>query len=168
MHRYSIRVEWTGNAGTGTADYRAYSRGHEISAPGKSLVLPGSSDPVFRGDPAHYNPEELLVASLSACHMLWYLHLCADAGVVVTAYRDEAEGEMQVESGGAGQFVSVTLRPHVTIAPESPAELAVQLHTRAHEMCFIARSVNFPVRCEPAVIHGAPGPAKSAVANHDE
>jgi organic hydroperoxide reductase OsmC/OhrA len=146
---YSVQVEWTGNLGTGTAGYRAYSRDHEISAAGKP-TLPGSSDPAFRGDPTRYNPEELLVSSLAACHMLWYLHLCADAGVLVLEYTDRPRGTM-VETEAGGHFTEVVLRPAVTVAAESDAALAEQLHERAHSLCFIANSVNFPVRCEPRI-----------------
>jgi organic hydroperoxide reductase OsmC/OhrA len=152
-HAYAVRVEWTGNRGEGTSTYRAYDRAHAITAPGKPVLL-GSSDPAFRGDPARYNPEELLVASLSACHMLWYLHLCADAGIVVTAYHDDASGTMVETPEGGGRFAEVVLRPTVTLRPEDDAALANALHERAHELCFIARSVNFPVRCEPRLVAG--------------
>ena len=143
-HRYSVRLDWTGNAGTGTSSYRAYSRAHELSAPGKPTIA-GSSDPGFRGDAAKWNPEELLVASLSACHQLWYLHLCAEAKIVVLEYRDEASGVMIEQPDGAGQFESVTLRPHVKLAPGSDEEAARRLHDEAARKCFIARSVAFPV-----------------------
>ncbi|MDJ0609640.1 MAG: OsmC family protein, partial [Kiloniellales bacterium] len=115
--------------------------------------IEGSSDPAFLGDPARHNPEDLLVAALSACHMLWYLHLCAVKGVVVTAYRDAAEGTM-LEEPRKGRFTEVILRPEVTITAESDAERARQLHERAHAECFIANSVNFPVRCEPEIVSG--------------
>ncbi|HYO82265.1 MAG TPA: OsmC family protein [Bryobacteraceae bacterium] len=150
-HLYPMELVWTGNLGTGTSDYRSYSRNHEVCSPGKPPVA-GSSDPLFRGDPRRYSPEELLVASLSACHMLWYLHLCADAGIVVTAYRDSAVGEMAEEAGGAGQFTRCTLRPEVTVADESRIEEAERLHHEAHERCFIARSVTFPVVAEPRIL----------------
>ena len=148
-HTYSVRVEWTGNQGSGTLSYRAYSRSHEIDAPGKPTIA-GSSDQNFRGDPARWNPEELLVASLSACHQLWYLHLCSDAGVVVQAYRDDAVGVMTELSDGAGQFESVTLRPHATLALGSDEATARRLHDEAARMCFIARSVSFRVHHEPS------------------
>lgn len=151
QHHYAVRVVWTGNTGAGTASYRAYARDHQIAAEGKPAI-PGSADPAFRGDAARWNPEELLVASLSACHKLWYLHLCAVAGVVVTAYEDAAEGVMVEEPDGAGRFVSATLRPRVTIAEGSDAAEAAALHRRAHEMCFIARSINFPVGHEPVIL----------------
>jgi organic hydroperoxide reductase OsmC/OhrA len=152
-HRYGITNRWTGNLGSGTSAYTAYGRDHELSGTGKGAAIAGSSDPVFRGDPSRYNPEELLVGALSACHMLVLLHLCADAGIVVTEYADEAEGEMD-EHGDSGEFIRVVLRPRMTIADESRIEEAVALHHRAHELCFIARSVNFPVECEPAVTAG--------------
>lgn len=153
-HHYQVTVRWTGNLGAGTADYRAYGRNHEIEIPGKP-GLAGSSDPAFRGDAARHNPEDLLVASVSACHMLWYLHLCATAGVVVTDYRDEATGEMALAADGAGRFTGVTLRPHVAIAAGSDATRAVALHEDAHRKCFIANSVNFPIAIEPMVTAGA-------------
>jgi organic hydroperoxide reductase OsmC/OhrA len=141
-HRYSVNVRWTGNTGQGTSDYRSYRRDHEIDVAGKPAI-PGSADPKFRGDPLRYNPEELLVAALSTCHMLWYLHLCADAGIVVMSYEDRAEGTMEESSEGAGRFAGVTLRPQVRI--KGSVEQAEALHERAHELCFIANSVNFPV-----------------------
>jgi len=153
-HRYSVRLDWTGNEGSGTSSYRAYSRSHELSAPGKQVIA-GSSDPGFRGDAARWNPEELLVASLAACHQLWYLHLCAEAKIVVQEYRDEASGVMIEQPDGAGQFESVTLRPHVKLAPGSDAETARRLHHDAAAKCFIARSVSFRVDHEPSFEFGA-------------
>lgn len=149
-HRYGCTVEWTGNTGAGTRSYSGYSRDHLICAPGKPS-LGGSSDPAFRGDAARYNPEELLVASLSSCHMLWYLHLACEAGVVVTDYRDEPVGEMVEDATGSGHFTRVTLRPAVTIAAGGDAGLAARLHADAHARCFIANSVNFPVVCHPTI-----------------
>lgn len=147
-HAFAVSVEWTGNVGEGTSDYTSYQRSHEISAEGKP-VIQGSSDPAFRGDRSRYNPEELLVASLSACHMLWYLHLCADARLVVTSYVDHAEGKMRLTEDGGGHFEEVTLKPSVTIRKGYDPELAQSLHARAHHLCFIANSVNFEVRVEP-------------------
>lgn len=149
-HRYPATIRWMGNTGTGTSAYRAYKRDHSIEADGKPAI-PGSSDPSFRGDKTRWNPEELVVAALSACHQLWYLHLCADAGVVVTAYEDHAEGILAEEAGGAGQFTRAVLRPKATITAASDPKLALSLHEKAHAMCFIARSVRFPVECEPTV-----------------
>ena len=154
-HRYAVNVKWTGNKGTGTSGYKAYERAHEISAGGQKPVLPGSSDPTFRGDPARWNPEELLVASLSACHMLWYLHLCSDANIVVTAYVDQPEGLKEELPDGSGNFQRVILRPKVTIAPGSDLAKARELHAAAHAKCFIARSMNLPVEHEPDVIAAA-------------
>lgn len=151
QHRYTVQVAWTGNSGTGTQSYRGYERAHDISAQGKPTIA-ASSDPAFRGDSTRWNPEELLVAALSACHKLWYLGLCAQAGVVVTAYEDVAEGSMVEEANGAGQFTSVTLCPHVTISAASDAVKAIELHRQAHAMCFIARSVNFPVINTPTIV----------------
>jgi organic hydroperoxide reductase OsmC/OhrA len=149
-HHFTTKLTWTGNRGTGTSTYRAYGRDHEIAADGKSIAIPASSTPVFRGDKERYNPEELLIASLSGCHMLWFLHLCAEAGVTVTAYGDDAEGTMQLNPDGSGQFIEVVLHPRVEYTETPPHQEIDELHHRAHELCFIARSVNFPVRCEPA------------------
>jgi organic hydroperoxide reductase OsmC/OhrA len=145
-HNYEILTRWTGNLGSGTTAYRAYSRNHELVGLGKVGPILGSSDPTFRGDSKRYNPEELLVASLSACHLLWYLHLCADAGVVVVEYVDAAQGTMVVNEDGRGRFTEVVLRPHVTIARAEQEKVALELHQEAHRLCFIANSVNFPVR----------------------
>ena len=149
-HRYEARVEWTGNTGAGTAAYRAYERSHQITAGGKPPI-PGSSDAAFRGDAERWNPEDLLVAALSACHQLSYLHLCADAKIVVTAYEDHADGVMVEDGAGGGRFERVTLRPVVTVAPGSDVERARELHHTAHERCFIASSVNFPVTHDPEI-----------------
>ncbi len=150
-HRYAVTVRWTGNTGTGTSAYRAYTRNHEIEGEGKPAI-PGSSDPHFRGDRTRWNPEELLVAALSACHQLSYLHLCADAGVVVTAYEDAAQGVMVESTEGGGQFTSVVLHPKVTLRAGSNPELAISLHKKAHALCFIARSVRFAVENRPEVV----------------
>jgi organic hydroperoxide reductase OsmC/OhrA len=150
-HRYEMTVRWTGDAGSGTSDYRSYRRDHEIHSDGKPTIL-GSSDPAFRGDAARWNPEELLVVALAQCHMLWYLHLCATGGVVVTDYVDTPVGTMTMDAtGGGGQFTDVVLRPAVTVADPSMADKAMALHDEINAICFIARSVNFPVRHEPAV-----------------
>ncbi|NBA97992.1 OsmC family protein [Pseudomonas sp. R5(2019)] len=147
-HHYEVQVTWTGNEGTGTSSYSGYSRSHVISASGKAPV-DGSSDPAFGGDSTRWNPEELLVASLSACHKLWYLGLCAQAGVVVVGYEDNAQGVMIEQGNGAGHFTSVVLKPKVTLAPGSDLGKAHDLHHIAHQKCFIARSVSFPVSHEP-------------------
>jgi organic hydroperoxide reductase OsmC/OhrA len=153
-HQYAVSLTWSGNLGSGTSGYRDYSRNYEIGADGKPAI-PGSADPAFRGDRARWNPEELLVASLSACHKLWYLHLAAEAGIIVTAYSDRAQGMMEIGRDGAGRFKSVVLRPTVTVAAGSDAERARTLHKPAHEKCFIANSVNFSVECEPEIVMAA-------------
>ncbi len=153
-HEYHITNRWTGNLGTGTSNYRAYSRNHELTSAGKSAAIPGSSDPIFRGDPSRYNPEELMLAALSACHMLWVLHLCADAGIVITEYTDEAVGDMVEHPDGSGEFTRVTLRPHMVITAADRIADAVAVHARAHQLCAMARSVNFQVEHEPVVTAG--------------
>jgi len=149
-HTYDLTTRWTGNLGQGTATYEEYSRDYEILGDNKP-PLAGSADPHFRGDPSRYNPEELLLAALSGCHLLWYLHLCADAGIVVHAYEDRPSGTMTLTSDGGGSFSEVVIRPQVTVETEQMVEEAVGLHARAHALCFIANSVSFPIRHEPNV-----------------
>lgn len=150
-HTYAVTVTWTGNRGTGTSGYRSYEREHEVVVPGKP-VIPGSSDPAFRGDASRYNPEEMLVGSLSTCHMLWYLHLCSAAGIVVQGYQDVAEGVMIERPDGGGRFSEVVLQPEITVAAGTDLPKAEALHAEAHGLCFIANSVNFSVRCEPVFL----------------
>ena len=146
-----MTTRWTGNLGSGTSAYKAYSRNHEIAGSGKGAAIAGSSDPAFRGDPARYNPEELLVGALSACHMLWALHYCADAGIVITDYTDDAAGEVAEHADGSGEFTRVTLRPRMTITDAGRIAEAIAIHERVHHVCALARSVNFEVVCEPVV-----------------
>ncbi|HLK22329.1 MAG TPA: OsmC family protein [Bryobacteraceae bacterium] len=150
-HRYQTTTTWTGNLGTGTSQYRAYSRNHEIGGEKKAMPIPGSSDPAFRGDATRYNPEELLLGALSACHMLWVLHLCADAGIVVVEYSDQAEGEMAEHPDGSGEFTSVTLHPKMSITDVARISEAITMHDKAHHVCALARSVNFTVKHQPQV-----------------
>jgi organic hydroperoxide reductase OsmC/OhrA len=150
QHNYKLTVKWTGNTGTGTSNYKAFERSHSILADNKTEIL-GSSDPAFRGDKTKHNPEELLLGSISSCHMLWYLHLCAEAGVIVTDYIDNATGTMMETSNGGGKFTEITLHPMVTIADNSMREKAQALHKKANELCFIANSLNFPVHHMPTV-----------------
>jgi organic hydroperoxide reductase OsmC/OhrA len=150
QHTYEIQVEWTGNDGEGTKTYRSYRRDHSIVSEGKPQIM-GSSDPAFRGDRARYNPEELLVAALSSCHMLAYLHLCAVNHVNVLEYRDVARGTMRENADGSGEFVQVVLHPAVKVSAESDRDKALALHHDAHKLCFIARSVNFPVECDAEI-----------------
>lgn len=152
-HIYQPEVLWTGNRGDGTSAYDGYDRSHDITVPSiqKVTKIPGTADPMFLGAADRWNPEELFVSSLSACHMLWYLHLCADAGIIVNAYRDEPRGQMELSRGGGGRFVSVTLRPHVLISESGDVQLARSLHEEAHRQCFIASSVSSPVLMEPVI-----------------
>jgi organic hydroperoxide reductase OsmC/OhrA len=149
-HIYETVVHWTAEGGEGTKNYRSYPRDHTIRA-GEKNAIRASSDPAFRGDASRYNPEELLVASLSSCHMLWYLHLCSANGVTVTEYRDAATGTLEQNPDGSGQFSRVLLHPMVTVTAESDVDMARDLHAQAHELCFIARSVNFPVEVTPTI-----------------
>ncbi len=150
VHQYNTSVTWTGNEGNGTSDYKSYSRNHVIAATGKPEI-PGSSDPAFRGDGSRYNPEDSLVAACSACHMLWYLHLCAVNQVVVVSYHDKASGTMVENPDGSGQFREIILRPEVTVTHVSMKEKALALHAEAHKFCFLARSVNFPILHQPEI-----------------
>ena len=154
-HGYQVTARWMGNTGAGTGNYKSYGRDVEIVAPGKPTMIPGSADTTFLGTAERWNPEEMLVASLSACHMLSYLAACALRGVVVTSYEDTAHGSM-TETGGSGQFTEVVLRPVVTVAEEGMVAAATELHEAAHRACFIANSVNFPVRYEPSVRSAGP------------
>lgn len=145
QHRYATTIKWTGNKGVGTDNYKNYDRSHAIIIENKSDIL-GSSDPAFRGDKTKHNPEELLVSSLSSCHMLWYLHICSEAGVIVTDYIDNAIGIMIETSNGGGYFTEVILHPTVTVTEQHMIDKANDLHKKANELCFIANSVNFPVK----------------------
>lgn len=150
-HHYTTTIQWTGNKGTGTSGYRDYERSHTISVDNKAAIE-GSSDPSFRGDKTKHNPEEMFLSSLSSCHMLWYLHFCSEAGVIVTDYTDEATGIMQETAIGSGHFTEVILHPMVTVTEESMVEKAKELHHKANEYCFIANSVNFPVQHIPEIV----------------
>ncbi|TLM87447.1 OsmC family protein [Pseudarthrobacter sp. NamE5] len=152
-HQYALAVQWTGNLGAGTLSYRGYSRDHDILVPGLP-VLKGSADPTFHGDKERYNPEQLLLAALAQCHMLSFLHVAVKHGVVVTEYRDDASGIMRLNRDGSGQFERVTLRPQVTVTNADHLELAGQMHHEANLLCFIARSVNFPVEHQPQTVVG--------------
>ncbi len=149
-HHYDLTVTWTGNTGGGTTSYRGYRRTHTVTAAGPP-VLDGSADRTFHGDRDRWNPELLLLAALAQCHLLSYLHVCVQTGVVVTAYVDRAAGSMRTDSNGSGRFTEVVLRPEVTVADAAMVEAATSAHRRAHELCFIANSVIFPVRHEPVV-----------------
>ncbi len=153
QHHYHATIEWTGNRGKGTHSYTGYARSHDIHIQNKTVIA-GSSDAVFRGDAGKHTPEDLFLSSLSACHMLWYLHLCAEAGVIVSAYTDHATGTMLETESGGGHFTEVVLHPLVYVQERSMMERANELHEKAHELCFIANSVNFPVRCIPLVQTG--------------
>jgi organic hydroperoxide reductase OsmC/OhrA len=151
-HNYKIKVEWTGNLGEGTLDYKSYNRNHNIVAEGKYTAINGSSDPSFLGDATKYNPEDLFLSSLSSCHMLWYLHLCSVNKIIVTTYIDNATGTMEETANGSGKFTTVTLHPVVTITDEKMAQKANDLHEEANKLCFIANSCNFKIAHNPKII----------------
>ncbi|MCS3529786.1 OsmC family protein [Chryseobacterium sp. JUb7] len=150
-HHYKTTIQWTGNKGTGTSNYRNYERSHEILTDQK-VKIEASSDPAFRGDKTKHNPEDLFLSSVSSCHMLWYLHFCSEAGIIVTDYIDHATGIMEEKANGSGHFTEITLNPTVTVTEESMIEKAKELHHKANEFCFIANSVNFPVKHIPIVL----------------
>ena len=150
-HHYAVAVTWTGNIGQGTKEYRGYERSHSISIEHKTDIT-ASSDASYRGDKTKHNPEELFVASISSCHMLWYLHLCSAAGIIVTAYVDYAVGTMIETDDGGGRFSDVVLHPEITITNASMVDKAKELHKKANELCFIANSCNFPIHHQPVII----------------
>ena len=150
IHHYKTKITWTGNTGEGTKGYLNYKRSHTISKDGASDIL-CSSDPAFRGDPSKFNPEDLLMSSISSCHMLWYLHLCADSNIKVIKYEDSPEGFMEEQPDGGGSFKSVNLHPIITIEGAEFQQIAIELHIEAHSKCFIARSCNFEVYIDPVV-----------------
>ncbi|AEM86488.1 OsmC family protein [Streptomyces violaceusniger] len=150
QHSYRATVRWTGNTGSGTSGYRGYGRAHDILGDGKP-TLRGSADPAFLGDPGCWNPEEFLLVSRSQCHMLTYLSVCARDGVRITAYEDVATGVMEEAAGRSGRFAEVVLNPVVTVADAAMAERARSAHHDAHQTCFIANSVNFPVHHRPTI-----------------
>jgi len=151
-HEYPAAIRWTGNTGSGTSGYRAYQRSWSVCTPGKAEINCHNA-PNLGGDPELHNPEDLLVAALSACHMLWYLHLATEAGIVVQAYQDNPVGFGQSDPSGAGRFSRAVLRPRITLADAAQADLADAIHQRIHEVCFIARSVNFPIFIEAKYDH---------------
>lgn len=151
IHNYTLSLEWTGNQGTGTDHYRSYKRDHTIRIAGKPDLL-GSSDPTFRGDASRHNPEDLLLAALSACHMMSFLHVCIQNGVIVTSYVDDATGSMETLPDGSGRFLEVVLHPLIVVRNASMVTRANELHHKAHSLCFIANSANFPVRCVPSTV----------------
>lgn len=150
-HDFKAHIVWDGNLGDGTSTYKGYGRNYRVQVHGKP-DLPASADPVFRGDSDRYNPEDLFVASVSACHLLTYLALCPRAKISVVAYEDDASGTLLLTPDGGGKFESVTLRPKVTIAAGGDEKRAMELHDTAHELCFIAASVSVPVHHEPQII----------------
>lgn len=145
QHLYKTNLVWKGNKGSGTMDYRSYDRDFEVEINGKTPIQ-GSSDSVFLGDKSKYNPEDLLLSSVSSCHMLWYLHLCSKNGIVVIDYKDNAEGIMSENADGSGRFTEIVLKPEVVISNASDINIANALHSDANKMCFIANSLNFPVK----------------------
>ena len=148
LHDFISKIVWTGNRGDGTRTYKGYDRTWDIALPGKEIIS-CSNDPLLGGDTSKMNPEDLLISALSACHMLWYLHLASNAGIVVTAYSDDPVGHGETLPNGAGRFLSAVLRPKISVQDGANLELAAELHQKVHAFCFIARSVNFPVCYAP-------------------
>lgn len=151
-HRFVASLAWTGNRGAGTSGYRSYGRDHVVSVSGKPDIL-GSAARVFHGDLERWNPEEMLIAALAQCHLLSYLYVAVANGIVVESYEDSAEGVLVTTPDGGGRFREVVLRPVVTISAGDP-EVAARIHADANRLCFIASSVNFPVRHEPTILVG--------------
>lgn len=151
-HQYKSKVIWTGNTGESTKNYRSYQRNYTISVDGKADIL-GSSDPAFLGNPELHNPEDLLLASVSSCHLLWYLHLCSVNKILVLGYEDFAEGTMIENENGSGRFNEITLKPRIVVAEKEMIEKAVGLHKKANEYCFIANSLNFEVKHQPQITY---------------
>jgi organic hydroperoxide reductase OsmC/OhrA len=147
-HYYS-KLVWSGAALGATKSVEAYSREFRAEINGKSALL-GSADPAFHGDPALHNPEDLLMVALSACHMLSYLAVCAHAGILVASYEDSAVGTLARRDGRL-RFIDVLLRPKVMLGDGSDIAKAKAMHEKAHDICIIGNSVNFPVRHEAEV-----------------
>lgn len=147
LHAFPAQIQWTGNQGSGNKTYQGYARTWQVQTPGKP-VIECSNDPMLGGDPGLHNPEDLLISTVSACHMLWYLHLSHNAGILVTAYSDRPEGIGESEPSGAGRFIRATLRPQITLAPGQDQARADAVHGEIHKVCFIARSVNFPIEID--------------------
>ncbi len=158
---YQLELKWTGNTGIGNKTYTSYERSHEINFKNKPL-LKCSSDPHFRGNPNLHNPEDLLLSAISSCHMLWYLHLCSEAGIIVMDYVDHAIGIMTELENGSGHFKEVTLKPQIVITDLTRISEAKALHQKANEMCFIANSCNFPVYHNPTFIE----PRQQVITDH--
>jgi organic hydroperoxide reductase OsmC/OhrA len=150
VHRYEATLNWTGAAKGPAENYAGYSRDYDVTIPGKP-VIHGSADATFRGDPSRHNPEDLQVIALSACHMLTYLAVCTRGGIKVLSYEDHADGQMELLDGKV-RFTRVTLRPRVVIDRTSDPQRAKELHEQAHEECFVANSVNFPVGHEAEIV----------------
>jgi organic hydroperoxide reductase OsmC/OhrA len=155
QHEYSSRTVWTGNAGEGTRRYRGYARTWDIATPGKP-VIHCSNDPLLGGDPTLPNPEDLMLATVSACHMLWYLHLACNAGIVIHSYTDDPVAIGETAPNGAGRFLSATLRPRIEVEAGADLDKAAALHNDVHQFCFIARSINFPITYAPTFVERAP------------
>jgi organic hydroperoxide reductase OsmC/OhrA len=151
-HHYKSKIEWTGNTGESTKSYRSYERNYTVSVDGKAEIK-GSSDPAFLGNPELHNPEDLLLASVSSCHLLWYLHFCSTHKILVLEYVDFAEGTMIESENGSGKFTEIILKPKILVEKKDMLEKAIQLHQKANEYCFIANSLNFKVKHEPEITY---------------
>lgn len=149
-HHFKSKIIWTGNTGESTKNYRSYERTYIISVDGKADIN-GSSDPAFLGNPLLHNPEDLLLAPVSSCHLLWYLHLCSVSKIQVLEYVDFAEGTMIENENGSGKFTGIVLKPKIIVAEKEMIKKATELHQKANEYCFIANSLNFEVKHQPEI-----------------
>ena len=151
QYQFQSKIEWTGNTGSGTFDPRSYDRSHTISVPTKKQVIEASSSSFFRGDESKLNPQELFLSSIASCHLMKYLHYCAENGIIVLAYEDHAEATVEENEDGGGKFVSVLLKPKIIVSEQNMVSEAIELHKTIGDKCFVANSCNFPIACEPQV-----------------
>jgi len=143
-HLFKAEANWTSSPNPEQSASKFYSKSHKIVIEGKP-VLNVSAAKAFKGDPELYNPEDLLLSSLVSCHMMSYLYVCSQNGIEILEYSDNAEATLEVSPDGSGRFVEVVLKPKVKISNPDKTDLALELHTKANQLCFIANSCNFPV-----------------------
>jgi organic hydroperoxide reductase OsmC/OhrA len=144
-HQYKLKIEWTGNNGNGTEKYDKYRRDFTIHFENKAPVF-ASADSIFRGDPSKLNPEEMLLSAISSCHMLWFLHECADHGIKLIEYTDTPEAVLEIVPGNGGRFTEATLTPEIVLESFDGKINILELYELAAKKCFIANSCNFPIK----------------------